>query len=373
MSELASKYQSLKPELKQRLLDKIRQLPEEVQFKAQAKLGIPMADFASEGVEEANTLLGKSAMDRAAVDVTEGLAPRIGAGPAKALGMGAELAIPAVDTALTVGGLAAIGKQSPNIARGMVKGGEALVRGIAKVGNTIFGQGEGAARLAGKQALAPLQDRLIAQQMSEKGLIPRQAARKLDLLQAKKSYGKAIGQAEELGGYASKETPESFGQIIKDPQELKRMGNTLRSISEKPSSSFTAQDLPQLQMVRKFAQHFREVGPAVENVLKANIEMGGSKSFKEMKRLDPVFGSVTDAWEKVGTQLTRLPTETKLQKAAIQRAMLQTKLAIKKTQRLTDIAVEAGAKRNTIRKYLIQAGIPSAILGGLLYKVTGGK
>lgn len=255
---------------------------------------------------------------------------------------------------------------------GLAKGGAgAIGKGLSAAKNMVFGEGREQAALRAKQMLEPVQDRLIKQTAALQGVPVRQLNREAALMAEKSAIGKAIGQAEELGGFALKETPESFTKIMKDPKELNKMATTLRKIADTPSEQLTKMDAQTLQTVRKFAQTFREIGPEVSSTVKANIKMGGGKSTEALKQIDPVFKSVMDDWERVADKLSRLPDDAVKQKAAIKDSMFQTRLAMKRTQRLNDVAIAAGAKRDAVRKALIQAGIPSALLGGLLYKMTG--
>lgn len=329
------KFQKLPPEAQQLILKKFNEKSEAEQMQIMGKIKTPMA-----AVDNDPGLQDKSM--EVAFEVASAV-PALKAAPAAIKG----------GIGLAKGGVGAIGK------------------GLSAAKNLVLGEGREQAALRAKQMLEPVQDRLLKQSAAIQGVPVRQMAREASLMAEKSAIGKAIGQAEELGGYAIKDTPESFARIMKDPKELNKMASTLRKIADTPSEQLTKMDTQSLQTVRKFAQTFREMGPETTSTIKANIKMGGGKSTEALKQIDPVFKSVMDDWERVAAKLDRLPDDAIKQKAAMKDAMIQTRLAIKRTQRLNDVAIAAGAKRDAVRKALIQAGIPSALLGGLLYKMTG--
>lgn len=228
----------------------------------------------------------------------------------------------------------------PDIATSLIPMGPAAqgIKAGTKAVSKMVGTGE---RLAG------LSDQLLAQQgaLSEVGI--KAGAREAALLAEKQAVGKAIGQAEELGGFAMKETPEHFTQIMKDPAALNDFSNFMRKVSEKPIDELVkTADKPALQTLRKFAQTFREMGPQVSNTVKANIAQGGHAAKEALMKADETFGTVIKEWEKVSNKIDRIPTDIKKQKAAIQGAMRATRQAIKETRKIA-------SRNQTIKKVIL--------------------
>jgi hypothetical protein len=363
MSNISDRYKGLSSELKQRLLAKIAGLPEEQQSRAFYKLGVPMSEIASEGVQELDPMQTIStAADSLGEGVTEALGkrqvnPNISAAAGLATSMAPDI--------LMGGGAAALGRKFGRAVE------PRIISGGKKVLNTVFGEGKDTAALRAKQALDPLQERLTKQSMALNTVPVRAEAREAVLGAEKGELGKAIGKAEELAGFPMKDTPDDFAAIMKDPKALNKMSKTMRKVAETPTHKLTQMGGPELQTIRKFAQTFRDVGPEATTTIKANIKMGGKASTEALRKIDSTFDSVLADWEAVANKLDRLPTDAGKQKAAIKNSLLHTRLAIKRTQRLNDIAIAAGAKRDTVRKNLIRAGIPSALLGGILYTTVG--
>lgn len=366
-------FKKLDARVKEAFLEKFKQLSPEDQNVIMSKINTPMEQRASEGVTPDLLPISKPELEKYGEEVATGkmavnhpvLAAVAGTGIAKA-----------DDILAAASGL----RNVKTLAEGAVAGAKALAQGAKGLGNLsragldmLFGQGEGAAKLAGKQAQEALQERLTKQAQALGTLPERQAARGAELATAKDQYGRAIGKVEELGGYALKETPEAFLKTLQDPQALNKMSRLMRKVGDTPSTKLAENvDPGTLQVLRKFAQTFREVGPDVTKTISANIKMGGGASTEALKRLDPALGSVIDSWQGVAGQLERLPADAAKQKAAVKGAMLQTRLAMKKTQHFYDIAIQAGAKRDAVRKALITAGVPT-LFAGMLIKGLGGK
>lgn len=233
---------------------------------------------------------------------------------------------------------------------------------LRSMAETLTGPGKDEAILASKRAVGALEERLLSQQGAAASLPERIAARGQKLATEKLEYGKAVGKAEELGGFGMKHSPDEFKDIIKDPKALNAMAKTMRKIGDTPVEELIkGGDKMALQTARKFSQTFRELGPRlnkeITKEISANIKMGGGKSAEALSKMDATFGKSLEAWSKADQQLKRLGGEGKAQKAAMAQAMRQTKYAIKLTKQAMDDAVLAGAKRDKVRELLFKFGI----------------
>lgn len=239
---------------------------------------------------------------------------------------------------------------------------------LRTMAEALTGPGKDAAVQASKEALQPLQGRLLAQQGAIASLPERTAARAAKLMAEKTGYGKAIGQAEELGGFAAKNTPQEFIETIKDPKALQDFSKTMRKIADTPLEDLVKTgDTAALQTARKFGQTFRELGPKlnkeITSTISANVKMGAGKSTEALSKIDETFGSAIKAWEKVDSRLKNLPAEAKNQKAAITQATRQTKYAMQQTKTAMDAAIKAGVKRDKLREILFKYGIGGTAAG----------
>lgn len=249
----------------------------------------------------------------------------------------------------------------------LAKTGVSKLRGIAE---TLSGPGREAAEMASKQAITGLEERLLAQQGALASVPQRVASRGQNLATAKLEYGKAIGKAEELGGFSMKSTPSEAVDIIKDPTALKTFSNSLRKIADTPVEQLVKSgDKMALQHVRKFGQTFREIGPKlnkeITSEIRANVKMGAGKATEALSKMDETFGKAIEAWSKVDDQIRRLGPEQKFQKAAISQSMRQTKHAIKMTKKAASDAIQAGARRDKVREILTKYGLAPFIGGSL--------
>jgi hypothetical protein len=253
------------------------------------------------------------------------------------------------------------------VGSGLKAGVKGVGRGLKKATDFILGPGEDSARKSAVDSIKMLENKLLDQR-GALGQIPvKQAERQAALQAEKQGYGQAITKAEELAGVEMKETPDDFIQVLKNPKALNQMSKTLRKIGDTPSDELArTMDKGSLQSVRKFAQTFREVGPEATNTIKANISMGGHRATEALKKIEPVLGSAINEWEKVAKKLERLPLDKMKQQAAVKQAMLNTRFAIKKTQRLNQELIKAGMKRDQVRKLFTMA-IPG---GAALWAAT---
>lgn len=259
--------------------------------------------------------------------------------------------------------------------------GSAPLRSAAKAmmkESTLFGPGKEAAIEASKRAVAPLEERLLAQRGAIAELPKRLSETERGLVEAKSAYGKAIGQAEEVGGYAIKHTPESFKDVIKDPKALDEMAKFMRKLGDTPVEDVVKSgDKMALNTARKFGQTFREIGDSlnneITNEIRANVKMGAGKATEALEKMDKTFGSVMEQWRKADSKLRSLKSSGKVQKAAMAQAIRQTQKAIKDTKALMSEAVRAGAKRDAIRGILVKYGLGSLVGGtaaGIGWKLT---
>jgi len=256
---------------------------------------------------------------------------------------------------------------------GIAKGLTSLGGPLKSALGMVTGPGEKSAIRASQAALSGLESRLVAQKDAMQGLGIRAAERQAAKIAEKKALGQAIGKAEKLGGFEITQTPDEFIELTKNPKALSQMSNTFRKISDTPSEVLkNSMDKKALNLVRKFAQHVREVGPTMNNTIKSNIAMGGHKATEALKGLDGTFGQVLNSWERANQQLQRLPLDKVKQKGAIQGAMRQTRLALKQTKAYYDKAIKAGASRDAVRGFLVKYGLGPA-LGGAVVKTVWGK